>query len=90
MPDAAGGYAPAMADETLIRIRETAGAYAEAVRQTQRFFERLDDTTDPSVLVEYANLVRREEAALSEREDALTEAGLRAASFDGDGDSAEL
>ncbi|WP_229074932.1 hypothetical protein [Actinoplanes sp. DH11] len=71
-----------MADDTLIRIRETAGAYAEAVRRTQRFFERLDDTTDPSVLVEYATLVREEEAALADRVDALTAAGLRAASFD--------
>lgn len=71
-----------MADETLIRLRAAAAAYAEAVRQTQRFFDRIDDTTEPSVLIEYADLVRSEEAALSERLDALTAAGLRAGSFD--------
>lgn len=72
-----------MADETLIRVRETAAAYAEAVRHTQRFFDRIDDTTDPSVLAEYANLVRQEKAAQADRLDALGEAGLRADSFDG-------
>ncbi|BAL89517.1 hypothetical protein AMIS_42970 [Actinoplanes missouriensis 431] len=72
-----------MADETLIRIRAAAEAYAEAVRQTQRYFDRIDDTTDPSVLIEYAELVRTEEAALADRLDALTVAGLRAESFDG-------
>ncbi len=71
-----------MADETLIRIRAAAEAYAEAVRQTQRYFDRIDDTTDPSVLIEYAELVRNEEAALADRLDALTAAGLRAESFD--------
>ena len=71
-----------MADQTLTRVRETAAAYAEAVRQTQRFFDGLTDTTDPSALVEYANLVRQEESALAARLDALTEAGLRAGSFD--------
>jgi hypothetical protein len=49
-----------MADKTLIRVRETALAYAEAVRTTQRFFDRLEDTGDPSVLAEYAALVERE------------------------------
>lgn len=72
-----------MADETLTRARETAAAYAEAVRQTQRFLESLDDTTDPGALAEYANLVRREKAARGARLEALTEAGLRAGSFDG-------
>ncbi|MBB2947689.1 hypothetical protein FB565_007460 [Actinoplanes lutulentus] len=71
-----------MADATLIRIRETAEAYAEAVRQTQRYFERIGDTDDPSVLIEYAELVRVEDAAREDRLDALTDAGLRAASFD--------
>jgi hypothetical protein len=71
-----------MADQTLTRVRETAAAYADAVRQTQRFFDRLDDTTDPSTLIEYANLVRREESALADRVAALTEAGLRVESFD--------
>ena len=72
-----------MADETLIRVRETAAAYAEAVSNTQGFFDRIDDTTDPSVLVEYATLVRQEKAAQADRLDALSEAGLRADSFDG-------
>ncbi|BCJ39484.1 hypothetical protein GCM10010168_62680 [Actinoplanes ianthinogenes] len=71
-----------MADETVTQVRETAAAYAEAVRQTQRFFERIEDTADPSVLVEYANLVRQEESARAARVAALTEAGLRAGSFD--------
>jgi len=71
-----------MADQTLTRVRETAAAYTEAVRQTQRFFDGLDDTTEPSALVEYANLVRQEESALADRVAALTEAGLRAGSFD--------
>lgn len=71
-----------MADETLIRAREAAAAYAEAVRRTQRFLEQLDDTADPGALAEYANLVRLEKAAQGERLTALTEAGLRAGSFD--------
>src|SRR4051794_39477627 len=64
-----------MADQTLTRVRETAAAYTEAVRQTQRFFDGLDDTTEPSALVEYANLVRPEESALADRVAALTDAG---------------
>jgi hypothetical protein len=71
-----------MAEQSLTRVRETAAAYARAVRQTQRFFDGLDDTTDPSVLVEYANLIRLEESALADRVAALTEAGVRAESFD--------
>ncbi|WP_250007767.1 hypothetical protein [Actinoplanes sp. M2I2] len=71
-----------MADKTIIALRETAEAYAEAVRTTQRFFDRLEDTTDPSVLVEYANLVEREKAASEARLDALEAAGIEVPSID--------
>jgi hypothetical protein len=42
-----------MADKTIIALREAAGAYAAAVRATERFFDKLEDTDDPGVLVEY-------------------------------------
>jgi hypothetical protein len=71
-----------MADKTIIALREAAGAYAEAVRTTQRFFDRLDDTTDPSVLVEYATLVEREKEAAEARLDALEAAGIEVPSID--------
>lgn len=71
-----------MADTTLIRVREAAHAYAEAVRQTQRFFDRIEETEDPSVLAEYATLVEREKEAREERLDALEEAGLEVPSID--------
>jgi hypothetical protein len=71
-----------MADKTLLRVRETALAYAEAVRTTQRFFDRIDDTTDPSVLIEYATLVEREKEAAEDRLDALEAAGLEVPSLD--------
>lgn len=71
-----------MADKTLIRVRETALAYAEAVRDTQRYFDRLDDTADPSVLVEYAVLVEREKEAAEARLDAIEEAGIEVPSID--------
>jgi len=71
-----------MADKTLIRVRETARAYAEAVRNTQRFFDRIEDTTDPAVLVEYATLVEREKEAEGDRLDALEAAGVEVPSID--------
>jgi hypothetical protein len=71
-----------MADQTLIRVRETALAYAEAVRQTQRFFNRIDDTADPAVLAEYATLVEREKEAAEERLDAIEAAGFEVPSID--------
>jgi hypothetical protein len=71
-----------MADKTLIRVRETALAYAEAVRNTQRYFDRLEDTADPSVLVEYATLVEREKEASEARLDAIEEAGIEVPSID--------
>jgi hypothetical protein len=71
-----------MADKTLIRVRETALAYAEAVRNTQRFFDRLEDTTDPGVLTEYATLVEREKEAAGDRLDAIEEAGFEVPSID--------
>ena len=71
-----------MADQTLIRVRETALAYAEAVRQTQRFFNRIDDTADPAVLAEYATRVEREKEAAEERLDAIEAAGFEVPSID--------
>jgi hypothetical protein len=73
-----------MADKDLERIRETALAYAEAVRTTQRFFDRVGDLEDPSVLVEYATLAEREKEALGDRTDALDAAGLTVSSIEGD------
>jgi len=71
-----------MADKTLIRIRETALAYAEAVRNTQRFFDRIEETGDPSVLAEYATLVEREKEAAGDRLDAIEAAGFEVPSID--------
>ena len=71
-----------MADETVIRVRETAAAYAEAVRQTQRFFDRIEDNTDPAVLAEYAVLVQDEKRAAEARLDAIEAAGFEVPSID--------
>ena len=71
-----------MADKTIIALREAAQAYAEAVRTTQRFFDRLEDSTDPSVLVEYATLVEREKEAAEARLDALEAVGIEVPSID--------
>ena len=71
-----------MADKTIIAIREAAGAYAEAVRTTQRFFNHLEDADDPSALVEYATLVEREKEAEQARLDAIEAAGLEVPSID--------
>jgi hypothetical protein len=71
-----------MADKSLIRVREAALAYAEAVRQTQRFFDRIEDTEDPSVLAEYATLVEREKEAQEDRLDAIEAAGFEVPSID--------
>jgi hypothetical protein len=71
-----------MADKTIIAIRETALAYAEAVRTTQRFFDRLEDAGDPSALVEYAALVEREKAAEQARLEAIESAGVEVPSID--------
>jgi len=71
-----------MADKTLIRVRETALAYAEAVRNTQRFFDRISDTEDPAVLAEYAALVEREKVAGQDRLDAIEAAGFEVPSID--------
>ncbi|MDT4991263.1 MAG: hypothetical protein QOH97_1155 [Actinoplanes sp.] len=71
-----------MADKSLILLRETALAYAEAVRTTQRFFDRVQDTDDPAVLAEYATLVEREKEAEQERLDAIEAAGIAVPSID--------
>jgi hypothetical protein len=71
-----------MADKSLIRVRETALAYAEAVRNTQRYFDRIDDTGDPSVLAEYAVLAEREKEAAEDRLDAIEAAGIEVPSID--------
>lgn len=77
-----GDMTDAMADKTIIALRETAAAYAEAVRTTQRFFDHLEDTEDPSALVEYATLAEREKEAAEARLDAIEAAGLEAPSID--------
>ena len=71
-----------MSDETVIRVRQTAAAYAEAVRQTQRFFDRISDTADPAVLAEYAALVEDEKRAAEDRLDAIRTAGFEVPSID--------
>ena len=71
-----------MADKTIIRVREAARAYAEAVRDTQRFFDGVEDNDDPGLLVEYATLVEREKAAAEERLDAIEAAGFEVPSID--------
>jgi hypothetical protein len=72
-----------MADKDLLRVRETALAYAEAVRTTQRFFDRVEDVDDPSVQAEYVNLVQREKEAAGARLDAIEAVGFEASSVDG-------
>ena len=71
-----------MADKTVLALREAAQAYAEAVRTTQRFLDRTEDTTDPSVLVEFATLLEREKEAAAARSDALEAAGIQVGSID--------
>jgi hypothetical protein len=71
-----------MADKTIIAVREAAAAYAEAVRATQRFFDSIEDTTDPGLLAEYANLVQQEKRAAGARLDAIEEAGFEVPSID--------
>jgi len=71
-----------MADKTIIAIREAAEAYAKAVRETQRFFDRVEDTSDPAILVEYATLAEREKEAVEARLDAIEAAGIEVPSID--------
>ena len=71
-----------MADKTIIRVREAAQAYAEAVRNTQRFFDRLEDNNDPAVQIEYATLLEREKEAAEARLDAIEAAGFEVASIE--------
>ena len=71
-----------MADKTIIRVREAAQAYAEAVRNTQRFFDQLEDNNDPAVQIEYATLLEREKDAAGERLDAIEAAGFEVPSID--------
>ena len=71
-----------MPDKTIIALREASAAYAEAVRTTQRYFDRIEDSSDPSVLVEYATLVEREKEAEQARLDAIEAAGFEVPSID--------
>jgi hypothetical protein len=71
-----------MADKTIIQVRETAAAYAAAVRETQRFFDRIEDNDDPALLIEYATLVEREKEAAGARLDAIEAAGFEVSSID--------
>ncbi len=61
-----------MADKTIIAVREAAA----------------EDTTDPGLVAEYANLVEQEKRAAGARLDAITEAGFEVPSIDeGDPDA---
>ena len=71
-----------MADETITAVREAARAYAEAVRTTQRFFDRIEDNDDPALLAEYAALVQREKEAWEARLEAIEAAGFEVPSVD--------
>jgi hypothetical protein len=71
-----------MADKTIIQVREAAHAYAQAVRDTQRFFDGLEDTTDPAVQIEYAALVHWEKEAAEARLNAIEAAGFEVPSID--------
>ena len=71
-----------MADKTIIAVRDASAAYAEAVRATQRFFDHVEDTTDPGLIAEYANLVQQEKRAREARLDAIEEAGFEVPSID--------
>ncbi|MGX6601264.1 hypothetical protein ACWKSP_03865 [Micromonosporaceae bacterium Da 78-11] len=71
-----------MADKTITAVRETAEAYAAAVRATERFFDKLEDVDDPSVQIEYATLVEREKQARQARLDAIVAAGIEVPSID--------
>ncbi|BCY13606.1 hypothetical protein [Actinoplanes sp. L3-i22] len=71
-----------MTDNTLTALRTAALAYAEAVRATQRFFDRVVDADDPSVLAEYASLAEQEKIAAENRLDALEAAGIAVPSID--------
>jgi hypothetical protein len=71
-----------MADKTIIAVRDAAAAYASAVRETQRYFDRLEDNDDPGIQAEYAYLVEQEKAALEARRDAVVAAGFEVPSID--------
>ena len=71
-----------MADETIIALRDTAAAYASAVRETQRYFDRLEDNDDPGIQAEYAFLAEQEKTAFEARRDAIVAAGFEAPSID--------
>jgi hypothetical protein len=78
-----GGVDPATAGDPLALARMAASAYADAVRETERFARRLDGTPDPAELAEYANLLAREEAAHAQRRDAFARLGLATPSEEG-------
>jgi hypothetical protein len=71
-----------MADETIIALRDAAAAYASAVRETQRYFDRLEDNDDPGIQAEYAFLAEQEKVAFEVRRDAIVAAGFEAPSID--------
>ena len=71
-----------MPDPTITRLRATAEAYAEAVRTTQRFFDRIEDNDDPALQAEYATLAQREKGAREARLDAIEAAGFEVPSVD--------
>lgn len=72
------------AGDPLAFARQAAAAYAAAVRETERFTDRLDGQPDPAELTEYATLLAREEAAHMQRRDAFAPLGLNVSSEEGD------
>ena len=71
-----------MADETISAVRDAAAACASAVRESRRYFERLEDNNDPGIQAEYAFLAEQEKSALAARRDAIVAAGFETPSID--------
>jgi hypothetical protein len=66
-----------MSDEDLLRrARRAAELHMSAVRDVERFIAHLGSAMDADTVVEFANLLAREEATLADRQDALAALGL--------------
>ncbi|WP_089157846.1 hypothetical protein [Micromonospora sp. NBS 11-29] len=57
-------------------LRRAATAHTAAVADLEAFLRRLPEVPDPADIVEYANLLTREERARGERQAAADAAGL--------------
>jgi hypothetical protein len=67
-------------DDVLRRARRAAELHSGAVQDVERFVKGFDGTTDAAALVEFAELLAREEATRADRQDMLAELGLEAPS----------